>query len=45
LPVQSGYKQTVQGRRRRLRETLIKTLAAKGWVHLGRNTFGSKESP
>lgn len=35
----SGYKQTVQGRRRRLREALIERLSAKGWTHLGRNTF------
>ena len=33
-------KQTVQGRRRRLREALIEGLTATGWTHLGRNTFG-----
>jgi hypothetical protein len=36
----SGYKQTVQGRRKRLREALIERLSRKGWDHLGRNTFG-----
>ena len=36
----SGYDQTVQGRRRRLREALIERLSPRGWVHLGRNTFG-----
>jgi hypothetical protein len=40
FPAQSGYKQTVQGRRQRLREALIERLATKGWAHLGRNTFG-----
>jgi hypothetical protein len=40
FPEGSGYKQTVQGRRRRLREALIERLSTKGWVHLGRNTFG-----
>ncbi len=40
FPARSGYKQTVQGRRRRLRETLVQTLSPRGWVHLGRNTFG-----
>jgi hypothetical protein len=36
----SGYRQTVQGRRKRLREALIERLRTKGWTHLGRNTFG-----
>jgi hypothetical protein len=40
LPVQSGYKQTIQDRRRRLREALIQRLGPMGWAHLGRNTFG-----
>ena len=49
FPERSGYKQTVQGRRQRLREALIERLTTKGWAHLGRNTFGqagarSKES-
>jgi hypothetical protein len=49
FPAQSGYKQTVQCRRMRLREALIERLSTKGWAHLGRNTFGlagacSKES-
>jgi hypothetical protein len=40
FPDASGYKQTVHGRRKRLREALIEILSTKGWVHLGRNTFG-----
>ena len=40
FPERSGYKQTVQGRRQRLREALIERLTTKGWAHLGRNTFG-----
>ena len=49
FPERSGYKQTVQGRRQRLREALIERLTTKGWAHLGRSTFGqagarSKES-
>ena len=49
FPERSGYKRTVQGRRRRLREALIERLGPRGWGHLGRNTFGqagarSKES-
>ena len=40
FPERSGYKQTVQGRRRRLREALIERLSPMGWTHLGRNTFG-----
>jgi hypothetical protein len=39
FPKASGYKQTVQGRRRRLRETLVEVLGRRGWGHLGRNTF------
>jgi hypothetical protein len=39
LPEWSGYKQTVQGRRKRLSGALIEALAPKGWIHLGRNTF------
>ena len=40
FPERSGYKQTVQGRRKRLRDALIESLGPKGWGHLGRNTFG-----
>jgi hypothetical protein len=40
FPEGSGYKQTVQRRRRRLREALIDRLSTKGWVHIGRNKFG-----
>jgi hypothetical protein len=39
FPEQSGFKQTIQGRRRRLRAALIEALARRGWPHLGRNTF------
>jgi hypothetical protein len=39
FPKGSGFQQTVQGRRRRLREALIERLEPSGWVHLGRNTF------
>jgi hypothetical protein len=39
-PKGSGFKQTIEGRRRRLRENLIERLKPNGWVHLGRNTFG-----
>jgi hypothetical protein len=40
FPGGSGYKHTIQGRRRRLRAALIERLRPDGWVHLGRNTFG-----
>jgi hypothetical protein len=40
FPGGSGFKQTVQARRKRLREALIKMLSPKGWVHPGSNTFG-----
>lgn len=40
FPKGSGYKQTVQGRRKRLKEALIEALGPNGWGHLGRNTFG-----
>jgi hypothetical protein len=39
FPQGSGFKQTVQGRRKRLSEALIEVLAPRGWTHLGRNTF------
>jgi hypothetical protein len=39
FPHGSGFKQTVQGRRRRLRESLIESLGPQGWQHLGRNVF------
>jgi hypothetical protein len=40
FPDRSGFRPTVQGRRRRLRDALIERLNPMGWVHLGRNTFG-----
>jgi len=45
FPKGSGYKQTVQGRRRRLREALIERLEPSGWIDLGRNTFGRAVPP
>jgi hypothetical protein len=39
FPKGSGFKQTIEGRRRRLREKLIERLSPRGWVHLARNTF------
>jgi hypothetical protein len=44
IPKLSGYKQTVQGRRTRLREALIEALVPKGWIHLGRNNFSKEAS-
>jgi hypothetical protein len=41
FPDRSGFKQTVQGRRKRFREALMERLCPRGWVHLGGNTFGS----
>jgi hypothetical protein len=43
FPDRSGFRQTVQGRRTRLRETLIERLNPMGWVHLGSSTFGRIE--
>lgn len=40
FPERSGYKQTVQGRRKRLRDALIRRLSPLGWSHLGKNSFG-----
>ena len=44
FPARSGFTQTVQGRRRRLREAVIDRLCPIGWTHLGRNTFGRSAS-
>jgi hypothetical protein len=41
----SGFRQTVQGRRRRLREALIERLEPDGWAHLGSSTFGRTVPP
>jgi hypothetical protein len=38
FPTGSGYKQTVQGRRRRLRDALIERLGWDGWVYVGAST-------
>jgi hypothetical protein len=40
VPANSGYKQTIQGRRQRVKEAVIERLTGSGWNHLGRNTFG-----
>jgi hypothetical protein len=45
FPKRSGFKQTVQRRRRRLRETLIERLRPNGWVHLGRSMFSRTGLP
>jgi hypothetical protein len=39
FPDGSGYKQTFQGRRKRLREALLARLGTMGWNHVRRNTF------
>jgi hypothetical protein len=39
FPNGSGYKQTVEGRRRRLREALAEQLTSHGWTYQGRNVF------
>lgn len=39
LPTGSGFKQTVEGRRKRLTEALIESLGDKGWLHVGRGVF------
>lgn len=39
FPVGSGYKQTVEGRRKRFKEELIVVLEGSGWRHLGRWLF------
>ena len=41
FPSSSGFKQTVQGRRQRLRKTIEEGLKPHGWVHVGRNRFTS----
>jgi hypothetical protein len=40
FPDRSGFRQTVQGRRKRLRDALIERLKPSGWTYLGRSTFG-----
>ena len=44
FPKWSGYKQTVEGRRKRLSEALIEALGPKGWQHLGGNNFSKEAS-
>jgi hypothetical protein len=39
FPRGSGFQQTVQARRKRLRGALIVRLSPRGWSHIGRNTF------
>jgi hypothetical protein len=45
FPKGSGCRQTIEGRRRWLREALIERLSTKGWVHLGGSTFGRAVPP
>ncbi len=45
FPDGSGFRQTVEGHRRRLSRTLIERLSASGWNHLGRSTFGRTVPP
>lgn len=45
IPTKSGFKRTVQGRRKRFREALEKALAKSGWEHIGRNVFGRTGIP
>jgi hypothetical protein len=39
FPSSSGFDQTVQGRRRRLRKALEEQLDPHGWIHVGQNRF------
>lgn len=39
FPTKSGFKRTIEGRRKRLQKILQGTLATKGWQHRGRNVF------
>lgn len=43
IPTNSGFKQTVQGRRKRFRQALEKVLAKSGWEHIGINAFRRSE--
>jgi hypothetical protein len=46
LPYDSGYMQTVNGRRKRLREVLERLLSEKGWQEIRRDVYskaGAKE--
>jgi hypothetical protein len=45
FPKGSGFKRTIEGRRRRLREALIERLKPNGWIHLGSSTFGRTAPP
>lgn len=44
FPYGSGYMQTIAGRRKRLRETLTRLLAERGWREIRRDVY-SRESP
>lgn len=39
FPSGDGFKRTIEGRRRRLRDALSKILGEHGWVHQGSNVF------
>jgi hypothetical protein len=43
IPDGSGYKQTVQGRRKRLGQALEAALTERGWQPVGRNVFKKAE--
>jgi hypothetical protein len=45
FPGRSGFKRTVQGRRKRFREALIERVCTRGWPHLARNTFSRTDLP
>jgi hypothetical protein len=38
-PAESGFKQTVEGRRNRLKRALMELLAEKGWIYVSRCVF------
>jgi hypothetical protein len=44
FPTGSGYKETVAGRRKRLRETLNRLLASRGWIQIGRDAYSRADA-
>jgi len=42
FPSGSGYKQTLEGRRKRFKQALIALLEKGGWLHLGRCRFAQE---
>ncbi len=45
IPAKSGFKRTLEGRRKRLRQVLEEVLAGLGWKHAGRNVFKRDRRP